>query len=44
MFGDIADAALLASMRAMPEKLLASGFTFDHPSLEAALRFLLGRH
>jgi len=43
MFGDIADAALLASMRATPAKLLASGFTFDHPDLEPALRFLLGR-
>jgi uncharacterized protein (TIGR01777 family) len=43
MFGDIADAALLASLRAVPEKLLATGFTFDHPSLEAGLRFLLGR-
>ena len=43
MFGDIADAALLASMRAVPEKLLATGFTFNHPELEPALRFLLGR-
>jgi len=27
----------------VPEKLLATGFSFDHPNLEAALRFLLGR-
>jgi uncharacterized protein (TIGR01777 family) len=43
MFGDIADAALLASMRAVPGKLLDSGFVFDHAELEPALRFLLGR-
>ena len=43
MFGDIADAALLASMRARPRKLLDSGFAFDHAELEPALRFLLGR-
>ncbi len=43
MFGDIADAALLASMRAVPRKLLESGFAFDHADLEAGLRFLLGR-
>ena len=43
MFGDIAEAALLASMRARPTKLEASGFTFDHAELEGGLRFLLGR-
>lgn len=43
MFGDIADAVLLASMRAVPRKLLDTGFTFDHPDLEPALRFLLGK-
>ena len=43
MFGEIGDAALLASERAVPAKLLASGFAFDHPHLEPALRFLLGR-
>jgi uncharacterized protein (TIGR01777 family) len=42
MFGEIADEALLASMRARPAKLLASGFRFDHPGLESALRSLLG--
>jgi uncharacterized protein len=42
MFGDIADAALLASMRGVPAKLQASGFAFDHPELEPALRCLLG--
>lgn len=43
VFGDIADAALLASMRAAPTKLTESGFAFDHAELEPALRFLLGR-
>jgi uncharacterized protein len=43
LFGDIADAVLLASMRGTPRKLLDTGFTFDHPALETGLRFLLGR-
>ena len=43
LFGEIADAALLASARAVPSKLLADGFTFDHQELEPALRVLLGK-
>jgi hypothetical protein len=43
MFGDIANAVLLASMRGYPKKLLESGFEFDHSDLEAGLRFLLGK-
>jgi NAD dependent epimerase/dehydratase family enzyme len=43
MFGDIADAVLLADMRAVPRKLLDTGFAFDHPDLEGGLRFLLGK-
>jgi uncharacterized protein len=43
MFGEIADAALLASMRVAPRRLLETGFEFDHDTLEPALRFLLGR-
>jgi uncharacterized protein (TIGR01777 family) len=43
MFGAITDEALLASMRAVPAKLLARGYEFDHTELEPALRFLLGR-
>jgi uncharacterized protein (TIGR01777 family) len=43
MFGEVADAALLASLRAVPGKLLDTGFAFDHPNLEPALRFLLGK-
>ena len=43
MFGEVADEALVASMKARPAKLAASGFAFDHAELEPALRFLLGR-
>ena len=43
MFGELADAALLASQRVRPARLEADGFAFDHPSLEEALRFLLGK-
>jgi len=43
LFGELADHALLVSTRALPEKLRATGFTFDFPELEGALRFLLGR-
>ncbi|MBN9120011.1 MAG: DUF1731 domain-containing protein, partial [Planctomycetes bacterium] len=42
-FGGVADEALLASMKARPAKLTATGFQFDHAELEPALRFLLGR-
>ena len=43
MFGEIADEALLASMRAVPKKLLDTGFVFDHSELDPALRLMLGR-
>jgi hypothetical protein len=43
MFGEMADAALLASTRAKPEKILHQGFEFAHGELEGCLRFLLGR-
>lgn len=43
MFGELADAALLSSQRVRPHVLTDSGFLFDHPELEPALRFLLGR-
>jgi len=39
--GEMADAALLASARAEPQKLLRAGFQFQHPALEDALRRLL---
>ncbi len=43
LFGAMADEALLTSLRAVPRKLEANGFVFDHPDPEAALRFVLGR-
>jgi NAD dependent epimerase/dehydratase family enzyme len=39
----MAQAALLGSQRVLPTRLLASGYRFRYPSLEPALRFLLGR-
>ena len=42
-FGEMADALLLASARVMPMRLLESGFRFQYPELEAALRHLLAR-
>ena len=43
LFGELADAALLASCRAVPAKLQASGFVWDHAELKAGLGFVLGR-
>ena len=42
-FGEMADAALLASTRVRPERLLAAGYRFRFPDLEGALRHLLGK-
>lgn len=39
--GEVADAVLYASMRVRPEALLATGFQFQYPELEPALRHLL---
>jgi NAD dependent epimerase/dehydratase family enzyme len=39
--GEMADAALLASCRAVPARLLASGFRFAHPEIGAALQAIL---
>ncbi len=41
MFGEMADATLLASTRVVPQRLLALGFQFQHPALEPALRDVL---
>jgi uncharacterized protein (TIGR01777 family) len=41
LLGEMADALLLVSQRAMPEKLSVSGFAFRHADLEAALRSIL---
>ncbi len=43
VFGEMADALLLASARVVPDRLRASGYSFRHPDLEPALRSLLGR-
>lgn len=41
--GEMADQLLLASARAIPERLLGAGFAFRYPTLEGALRHVLGR-
>jgi len=43
LFGEMADALLLASARVEPAKLLASGYRFRYPELEGALHHLLGK-
>ena len=40
-FGEMAEALLLSSTRVQPTRLLESGYTFQHPELEDALRELL---
>lgn len=41
-FGEMADAALLASQRAEPAQLKATSYDFKYPELEGALRHVLG--
>lgn len=41
--GEMAEALLLSGQRAVPKRLLDSGFDFRHPALEAALEHLLSR-
>jgi uncharacterized protein (TIGR01777 family) len=43
VFGEMADVALLTSIRAVPERLRETGYAFRYPGLEGALRFELGR-
>lgn len=43
VLGQMADELLLASARAIPNKLLESGFTFRHPEIAEALRAILQR-
>lgn len=43
MAGEMAKELFLASTRVTPQRLLASGFEFLHPNLEAALRALLAK-
>lgn len=42
MGGDRADALLFDSMRVLPERLLASGYRFEHSDLASALADILG--
>jgi len=42
-FGEMADALLLSSARVQPARLEETGFTFQYPELEAALRHVLER-
>lgn len=42
-FGEMADALLLGGAKVLPRRLSAVGFEFQHPTLETALRELLGR-
>ncbi|HXE57278.1 MAG TPA: TIGR01777 family oxidoreductase [Gemmatimonadales bacterium] len=43
VLGEMADAALLASQRVTPGRLSQTGYPFRHPTLEVALRHVLGR-
>jgi hypothetical protein len=43
LLGRMADALLLASQRALPERLRVAGYVFRQPTLEAALEAALGR-
>ena len=43
LFGEMAEALLLASTRVEPAKLQASDYSFRYPQLEGALRHLLGK-
>jgi hypothetical protein len=43
LFGAMGRETLLASLRVVPEKLLAAGFRFHHDTTETALRAALGR-
>lgn len=44
VLGEMADALLLASTRVVPKKLEASGFVFESPDLEPALRKVLTKY
>ena len=41
--GELADEAVLASTRVVPEKLVGSGYAFRTADLAGSLRYLLGR-
>lgn len=41
LFGEMGDAVLLGSQRALPSRLLATGFSFSYPDLDSALSHAL---
>jgi uncharacterized protein len=41
--GELADALLFTGQRVLPKALLASGYQFQHPTLESALRAVLNK-
>jgi uncharacterized protein (TIGR01777 family) len=43
LFGEMADAILLGSTKVLPSKLEATGYTFQYPDLEGALRHVLNK-
>lgn len=43
VLGEMADVLLFDSKRALPQRASDDGFTFHHPTLEEALRHVLGR-
>jgi NAD dependent epimerase/dehydratase family enzyme len=43
VLGEMADSTLLASARVQPGRLLQSGYRFEYPELEGALRHVLGK-
>lgn len=43
MLGEMADGLLLASARVAPVRLMESGYRFQHPEIEGALRAVLNR-
>ncbi len=43
LLGDMAEELLLSGVRAHPNRALASGYAFEHPELEGAMRAALGR-
>ena len=43
MFGELAQALILDGQRVLPQRLIESGFTFQHERLESCLRQCLGK-
>ncbi len=42
IYGEMAEALMLASLRVLPQKLKQTGYQFQDPDLEPALKFMLG--